>query len=70
MTEGVAAAAVLALASVPIAAFAGLDVQLVIVALVLVLPLLADAWLASGPPGHDGVGRPRSGSAGCGRIEG
>jgi low temperature requirement protein LtrA len=43
-------AAVLALATIPIGAVAGLDVQLVIVALVLVLPLLAEAWRAPGPP--------------------
>jgi low temperature requirement protein LtrA len=51
-----AVAAVLALATIPIGAAAGLDVQLVIVALVLVLPLLAEAWLAAGPPEVSGSG--------------
>jgi low temperature requirement protein LtrA len=51
-----AVAAVLALTTIPIGAVAGLDVQLVIVALVLVLPLLAEAWLAPGPPEGSGSG--------------
>ena len=49
-------AAVLALATIPIGAVAGLDVQLVIVALILVLPLLTEAWLAADPPEGSGSG--------------
>jgi low temperature requirement protein LtrA len=52
-TQFRAAAALLALATIPIGAVAGLDVQLVIVALVLILPLLAER-LAPGPPEGSG----------------
>jgi low temperature requirement protein LtrA len=51
-----AAAAVLALATIPIGATAGLDVQLVIVAMVLVAPLLGERWLAPAPPSQTGSG--------------
>jgi low temperature requirement protein LtrA len=51
-----AAAAVLALATIAVGAVAGLDVQLVIVALVLVLPLLAEPWLTASLPGASGSG--------------
>jgi low temperature requirement protein LtrA len=59
-----AAAAVLALATIPIGAVAGLDVQLVIVALVLVLPLLAER-LAPGPPDGSGSGDRASAAPGA-----
>jgi low temperature requirement protein LtrA len=51
-----AAAAVLAVATIPIGAVAGLDVQLVVVAVVLVLPLLAEAWRAPPTPPGPGSG--------------
>jgi low temperature requirement protein LtrA len=51
-----AVAAALAVATTPIGTVAGLDVQLVVVALVLVLPLLAEGWLAPGPPQGGGSG--------------
>jgi low temperature requirement protein LtrA len=51
-----AGGAVLALVSIVIGAAAGLDVQLVIVALILVLPLLAERWLAPAAPGQSGSG--------------
>jgi low temperature requirement protein LtrA len=52
-------AAALELVTIGVGVAAGLDVQLVIVAMVLVLPLLAERWLASarsGPPGPSGSG--------------
>jgi low temperature requirement protein LtrA len=49
-----ALAAVLALVTIAVGAAAGLDVQLLIVALVLVLPLLAERWRARAGPGGAG----------------
>jgi low temperature requirement protein LtrA len=49
-----ALAAVLALATVAIGRAAGLDVQLLVVAVVLVLPLLAEHWVGAPPPDRSG----------------
>jgi low temperature requirement protein LtrA len=51
-----ALAAVLALATIGVGVVAGLDIQLVVVAAILVLPLLAERWRAAGPPGTRGSG--------------
>jgi low temperature requirement protein LtrA len=51
-----AGAAALALTTVAVGAVAGLDVQLVIVAVVLVAPLLAERALGREPPGQAGRG--------------
>ncbi len=50
-------AAVLALATTAIGVAAGLDVQLAVVAAVLVLPLVAEPWLAAPTPGSGRSGR-------------
>jgi low temperature requirement protein LtrA len=56
-----AIAAVLALATIGVGVAAGPDVQLVFVALVLVLPLLAEPWLAApAGPAEPGERRPAS----------